>query len=57
MRDQDLIERLEEIIKLLKRRDRDSANSELYDLFDELEFVSEDYDEDDFEEDEDEEYD
>jgi len=49
MKDKDLIERLKAIIEMINEGDRDSADSELYALFDEMEFVSDDYEEDDYE--------
>jgi hypothetical protein len=47
MDNNELIEKLESVIGLLQDDDRESAEAELYNIFDELEFVSEDYDEED----------
>lgn len=50
----ELIERLQTVIDYLNEEDRDKADSELYSIFDDLEFISEDYSEDDeYEEDDD----
>jgi hypothetical protein len=51
MDNSELIERLQVVIDLLTEGDRDRADGELYAIFDELEFVSDDYTDDDEEED------
>jgi hypothetical protein len=47
MDNEELINRLSSIVEILQSGDRDVADEELYNLFGDLEFISEDYDEDD----------
>jgi hypothetical protein len=54
MDNKELQERLEVIIGYLEEDNRDSADTELYAIFDDLEFISDDYNDEDenFEDDE-----
>lgn len=45
MENNELIERLESVISFLQDDDRETAEAELYNIFDELQFISDDYDE------------